>query len=244
MLSRPPLSLGTLADPFELTGVVKHPAAELPTQTIEWFDFDARLPNRYVGIQTTTPAGMFFHAFTPSQLIVQEAETWEHLKQQLNLFCLIGLLPSDQVNSLTKTVYQFFVDTKEGQEIAASYSELPCFKEPATHPLPASVEEAFDDLSKSANPPHPDALQLAKSWAESLFTEIKLQGDTCILPHLTVQDGGDVVFEWWKGPKSLSVYVSPNEVWFLQSAGPNSVQTEGIADTQEARHKIWQWLTE
>ena len=100
------------------------------------------------------------------------------------------------------------------------------------------------ETSQHREAPDPAALQLAKAWSESLYREIKTRKGTWILPHLTVQDEGDVVFEWWHGQKSLSVYVSADEVWFLASAGSVSPQSEGDASTEEARYRIWNWLTQ
>lgn len=85
-------------------------------------------------------------------------------------------------------------------------------------------------------------LELSRDWIENLYLEIKNHSEIWITPHLTVQDGGDIVFEWWNGKKSLSVYVSADEVWFLQSAGARSDQTDGDANTPEVRRSIWQWL--
>ena len=116
--------------------------------------------------------------------------------------------------------------------------------ETAVYTLPASVVKAFDDLTTGTSAPDPEALNLARSWAENLYAEIKTQEMAWIPPHLTVQDGRDVVFEWWKGPKSLSVYISTEETWFLQSAGSGSEQSEGDAGTPEVRQSIWQWLTQ
>ena len=111
------------------------------------------------------------------------------------------------------------------------------------HHLPASVAKAFDNLSAGVTPPYPEALCLAKVWAVNLYGEVKAQEKVWIPPHITVQDGGDVVFEWWRGQKSLSVFASVNYVWFLQSGGTNSEQTEGDASTEEMRRAIWEWLT-
>ena len=109
--------------------------------------------------------------------------------------------------------------------------------------LPASVANAFDNLSVGVTPPYPEALCLAKVWAVKLYGEVKAQEKIWIPPHITVQGGGDVVFEWWRGRKSLSVFVSVNDAWFLQSGGTASKQTEGSARTKDARRAIWEWLT-
>jgi len=182
---------------------------------------------------------------------------------------MISFLPSAQIDTLAQTVSDFFTASVEGRQIAESNSHLPCFseqglglhttdalqmdlfvetsralQEETPYPLPTSVISDFDNLEVGTVPPDPDALRLAKTWVGSLYREIKTQEATWVLPHVTVQDGGDVVFEWWQGQKSLSVYISADEIWFLQSAGSNSEQTEGYADKQEVRRSIWQWLTQ
>jgi len=85
-------------------------------------------------------------------------------------------------------------------------------------------------------------LELSRDWIENLYLEIKSRSEVWITPYLTVQDGGDIVFEWWYYKRSLTVYVSADEVWFLQSAGARSDQIDGDANTLEARRSIWQWL--
>ena len=104
-------------------------------------------------------------------------------------------------------------------------------------------ENAFAHLSTGGTPPDPEALSRAEAWLEHLRGEIKAQGKVWMLPHITVQDGGDVVFEWWQGQKSLSVFVSVDDVWCLQSGGANSNMAERGANTTEARGAAWEWLT-
>lgn len=245
------------------------PWLEAPAQPTEWFNVDALLPNQYATLWVSTVAGSYVHAFAPLQTIAQGTYEWEQVKQRFDLHCMINFLPAEQIISLTQTVRQFFTDSVEGQQIAALHSHLPCFSEQgmgmhtpdalqmdlfvepykiapekAAYPLPDAVVKAFDNLSAGVTPPYPEALRLAKEWVENLYGEIKTQEKVWILPHITVQDGGDVVFEWWHGQKSLSVFVSVDEVWFLQSAGSNSEQTEGDADTKEVRRSIWQWLAQ
>jgi hypothetical protein len=239
----------------DLTGVNVRPAVETPLQVTEWFDVDALLPNQYVGVQAATTSGSFVHAFAPAQLIMRGSDDWNQIKQRFDLCCLLNFLSPEQTASLVQTAQGFFTASEEGRLVAAMHSNLPCFSEQSVElhttntsentafPLPAAVIAALDGLNAGVTPPHSEALRLAKSWAASLYREIKSQEKMWIAPHLTVQDGGDVVFEWWQGQKSLSVFVSVDEAWFLQSAGSNSEQTEGDADTGEVRQSIWQWLT-
>ena len=82
----------------------------------------------------------------------------------------------------------------------------------------------------------------AMTWLENFYQETLARHNVWIAPHITVQDG-DISFEWWYYKRTLSVYVSTSEAWFLQSAGPASKQLEGSADTADIRQNIWQWLT-
>lgn len=240
-----------------MTGATIRPVVETSTQSGQWFDFEMLLPNQYVGIQTPTPSGTFVHGFAPSDFVEYGTEAWLEIKQRFDFYCMVSLLPAEQVILLTQRALQFFTSSIQGQQIAVLYNYLPCFNEQVykhhfdnvsyekpIYQLPDAVATELNDLVQGTTPPKPEALRLAKSWAESLYGEIKAQEVLWIMPHLTVQDGGDVVFEWWNGKKSLSVYISTDEVWFLQSAGASSKQNEGNADTPEVRHRIWQWLTE
>ena len=235
---------------------------------VKWLDADKLLPYQYAVVRVGNADGSFFHAIALPQGAMQSLEEWNVTKMRFDLCCMISLLPPEQIDILGQTVRQYFAASTEGQQIAANHSHLPCFSDLANgqqapdtsqmgllvepndvlqkeaFPLPASIAKALDDLNTSETPPDPEALTLARSWVSSLYSEIKSQEAPWITPHLTVQDGGDVVFEWWHGQKSLGVYVSVGEVWFLQSAGSNSEQHEGEANTPEVRLSIWQWLTQ
>ena len=107
-----------------------------------------------------------------------------------------------------------------------------------------SVLRELQYLVPETSSPGSTALGLSHIWIANLYSEVKRRSEVWSTPHLSIQDGGDIVFEWWKGKKSLTVYVSADEVWFLQSAGACSDQTDGDANTLEARRSIWQWLTD
>lgn len=115
---------------------------------------------------------------------------------------------------------------------------------PAPLTLPAATIQAFDALSQGPSRPHPLALEHAESWAENFYEELADYEYRWKTPHITVQDGEDVVFEWWNGRKSLTVYFSPDESWFLQSAGAGSEFGEGNPDEREERFGMWRWLSE
>jgi hypothetical protein len=54
-----------------------------------------------------------------------------------------------------------------------------------------------------------------------------------------------VVFEWWNGPKMLTIYVSPEETFYTKSSedDPLSMSEEGDAASATSRRQLWAWLT-
>jgi len=62
-------------------------------------------------------------------------------------------------------------------------------------------------------------------------------------PHVSASEDGDVVFEWWRGIRKLTVYVGPKETTYLKSWGPNIVDdmADGVLEgSWEAA--LWIWL--
>lgn len=85
----------------------------------------------------------------------------------------------------------------------------------------------------------------------------RLAGATWTEPHVTANNGyatgapqcGEVVFEWWKAERKLTVYIKPEgpsgEVTYVQSWGPN-IHTQmcgGEVTNDEQGALLWAWLT-
>ena len=62
--------------------------------------------------------------------------------------------------------------------------------------------------------------------AFQLIVEMYRQATTCsratwMNPHVSASESGEVVFEWWKRDRKLTVYVSPERAEFVRVGGPN-----------------------
>jgi hypothetical protein len=65
-----------------------------------------------------------------------------------------------------------------------------------------------------------------------------------IEPHVSADEDGDVSFEWWKGRKKLTVYVTPKEVEYIKVDKTNSSleMEDGSIETPVDRRILWNWL--
>lgn len=101
--------------------------------------------------------------------------------------------------------------------------------------------EGWDD--DDAPRPNPTSIRRARLWAEELYRD--LRAGLWIKPHVSADEGGEVTFEWWKGRKKLTVYVSPTAVEFIKVEKlDTSVRMEdGLIDPPKKRLVLWNWLT-
>lgn len=124
--------------------------------------------------------------------------------------------------------------------------------------------EAIDDLDTlirlpegwngyDAAAPNPDAIEQARSWIRQMYEDGKAVGGSrreprvaaWHNPHVTADEYGDVVFEWWNEDKALTVYVSRGEARYIKGWGLN-IETDmenGEATSSATRRKLWAWLT-
>jgi hypothetical protein len=91
--------------------------------------------------------------------------------------------------------------------------------------------------------PDPTAIRRALRWAEELYRD--LRAGLWIKPHISADDGGEVTFEWWKGRKKLTVYVSPAAVEYVkvEKLGSSVKLEDGLIDPSKKRLALWNWLT-
>lgn len=90
--------------------------------------------------------------------------------------------------------------------------------------------------------PDPTSVRHARSWAEKLYRD--LSAELWIKPHVSADEGGEVSFEWWKGRKKLTVYVSPEAVEYVkvEKVGSSVKMEDGPIETSEERRRLWNWL--
>lgn len=64
-------------------------------------------------------------------------------------------------------------------------------------------------------------------------------------PNVTMSPEGNIVLEWWYGPKTLTIYVAAANSSFVLAWGPNmhSEMEDGKLDSYEVASRLWLRLT-
>lgn len=115
--------------------------------------------------------------------------------------------------------------------------------------FPETEREIHDLLRRSegwdgyeAPQPNPASIAHARSWAEQLYRDVR--AELWLKPHVSSDEGGDVSFEWWKGQRKLTVYVSPREVEYIkvEKVGSSLEMKDGSIGTDKGCSALWHWL--
>ena len=82
----------------------------------------------------------------------------------------------------------------------------------------------------------------AEDWIIRLYFQIAFQD--WISPNVTSGPEGEVVFEWWYGVKKLTIYISNQNVEYIQVWGTDIYEdmSDGNAESIDACRKLWMWL--
>ncbi len=89
-----------------------------------------------------------------------------------------------------------------------------------------------------------DTVNKAYAWIKQLSNEVLDIGGVWIKPNVTAGANGEVVFEWWNGPKTLTVYIEDDSTMYVQSWGIDIDQemNHGEADHPSVCRALWMWL--
>lgn len=103
-----------------------------------------------------------------------------------------------------------------------------------------SWEEGWDGYG--APRPRRVSINKAREWARELYRDVSHV--LWIKPLITADEEGDIVFEWWRGSKKLTVYVSSDTVEYVkvERRGADTEMTDGDIETPLERRKLWNWL--
>jgi hypothetical protein len=90
--------------------------------------------------------------------------------------------------------------------------------------------------------PNPDSVKHARLWSKELHET--LGAGLWIEPHISADEEGEVSFEWWKGQKKLTVYVSPREVEYIkvEKVGSSLQMNDGFILSPGECRALWKWL--
>lgn len=106
-----------------------------------------------------------------------------------------------------------------------------------------SWQEGWNGYDAAA--PNSESVGHALIWIEALYRDTLTTDTGWMAPHAILDAHGDVVFEWWKGQRKLTVYVRPGTVEYVKVWGPDifSDMEDGKVEGTEDRRKLWNWLT-
>lgn len=94
--------------------------------------------------------------------------------------------------------------------------------------------------------PNHQAAEHLLRWLLALFDEtVSFALPRFVAPMVSATPNGDAVAEWWRGEKSLSVFVDPSgEAEYIKAWGKDigSEMEEGDASVIETRQNIYLWL--
>ncbi len=96
----------------------------------------------------------------------------------------------------------------------------------------------------SARAPKYSAVQYADHWIELFYQEVIESGQNWIKPNVTASAEGEVVLEWWRDDKGLTIYIDNQSAMYLKDWGAN-INTEmedGLANSPNIRLALWKWL--
>jgi hypothetical protein len=89
-----------------------------------------------------------------------------------------------------------------------------------------------------------DAVQYAGYWILMFYLEMIALGMDWIRPNVTASGDGEVVFEWRRGVKKLTIYIGNQSAEYVEDWGPdmNAEMEDGYANSSNTRRSLWQWL--
>lgn len=78
-----------------------------------------------------------------------------------------------------------------------------------------------------------------------VYEDVRLLGKSWTEPLVSVDEFGDVVFEWWHGGRKITVYVTPTSSEYIKVSGPNMHldMEDGELETKRDHQDLWRWLT-
>lgn len=87
------------------------------------------------------------------------------------------------------------------------------------------------------------ACRRAVWWLETFAKHSASLDLPFLAPHVSLSDG-EVVFEWWRAARKLTVYVNENELQFIRVWGPNifDEMEEGRLESGKEERRVWRWL--
>lgn len=87
------------------------------------------------------------------------------------------------------------------------------------------------------------AAQKAYSILEALYSQIQQVGTQWSQPHVSANEAGGIVLEWWKSERKLTICVCDDETYFLRVWGDRIDEDMDDGEMSEDQYlPVWHWL--
>ncbi len=155
---------------------------------------------------------------------------------------LYGMQSSERFYGASAAIGSFYYYTPP---LALDLRRLVAPLEPTIAGLRGLLDRREGWNGYDAAAPDPDAVTQACDWITRLFVMTVVTGLPLIAPNVTAGPDGEVVFDWWRGDKSLTVYVEAQDTQFLRATGsePGAEMVDGSAESVDTCISLWSWLT-
>ncbi|GAC1502261.1 MAG: hypothetical protein NVS4B12_16070 [Ktedonobacteraceae bacterium] len=157
------------------------------------------------------------------------------------------------IGEASENLYQVAIRTFEGfyaGPLGVSFS-IRDAKEVAREEISPILTEIYNLLTwpegwngYDACAPKYEAVQYADHWIELFYQEVIGSGQSWIEPNVTASAEGEVVFEWRRGIKSLTVFIGNEIAEYVKDWGTdiNTEMEDGYVNSPSIRHALWKWL--
>jgi hypothetical protein len=105
----------------------------------------------------------------------------------------------------------------------------------------AKLEANWDGFGSEK--PSRDAISLALRTLPEWIVSAERAGGWS-LPHVAANEDGEVLFEWWRSDKKLTLFVRPDGIDYLRTWGPNvhSDMDDGVLSS-DTFPSLWAWFS-
>lgn len=103
-----------------------------------------------------------------------------------------------------------------------------------------------DRLDYDAAPPTVATIDHAKRWIKVFYCSVVARDRTWINPLITASEEGEVMFEWQRKGRRLTIEMTESVVAYRTLCGwpPNLQFEDGIIDTVQRGQSLWAWLVD
>jgi hypothetical protein len=98
--------------------------------------------------------------------------------------------------------------------------------------------------SRGSPAPAAEAISAARKWLQPLHYAAACSGSPWRAPHISSSDAGEIVFEWWRAQRKVTLYFNNRAPEYLKVWGPHifDQMESGEIWSSDSFGALWLWL--